>query len=313
MPDPTPSKDEYSTIIGADAQFKGDLSFQGGVRIDGQFEGTIQTTGRVLVSKGGKLKAEVKAGGIAVEGAVEGNLHAEDRIELRATAHLRGDVKAAKLLVVEGATFVGPLRGRDRLARDGYGSASGRRRPDRRPPRGSAARPVAHGPLGGGGPRLAPPRRPPPPPLGGSRHATRRSPRAAPSARSATGSSTSPIEAKSVNCRHCNARVVTEALDVGEYVAVRVFATANRMRITKKGKVFAAVRADELTIEGFLHGRRDGADRRSASSKSAHVTGAIRALTLAVEPGATLVGDVRVGPDSLADIFAAARASEGRA
>ena len=107
MPDPTPSKDEFSTIIGADAQFKGDLSFQGGVRIDGLFEGTIQTSGRVLVSKGGRLKAEVKAGGIAVEGQVDGNLHAEDRVELRATAQLRGDLKAAKLLVVEGATFVG--------------------------------------------------------------------------------------------------------------------------------------------------------------------------------------------------------------
>jgi cytoskeletal protein CcmA (bactofilin family) len=107
MAEPTPSKDEFSTIIGADAQFKGDLSFQGGVRIDGQFEGTIQTPGRVLVSKGGKLKAEVKAGAIAVEGQVDGNLHAEERVELRATAQLRGDLKASKLLVVEGATFIG--------------------------------------------------------------------------------------------------------------------------------------------------------------------------------------------------------------
>lgn len=107
MPEPTPSKDEFSTIIGPDAQFKGDLTFQGGVRIDGQFEGTIATPGRVLVSKGGKLKAEVKAGGIAVEGHVDGNLHAEDKVELRASAQLRGDLKANKLLVVEGASFVG--------------------------------------------------------------------------------------------------------------------------------------------------------------------------------------------------------------
>jgi cytoskeletal protein CcmA (bactofilin family) len=107
MADATAGRDEFSTVIGTDAQFKGDLTFQGGVRIDGQFEGTIQTNGRVLVNKSGRLKAEVKAGAIAVEGHVEGNLTAEDRVELRATAQLRGDVKAAKLLVVEGATFVG--------------------------------------------------------------------------------------------------------------------------------------------------------------------------------------------------------------
>ncbi len=107
MADPTSGKDEFTTIIGADAQFKGDLTFQGGVRIDGAFEGTISTNGRILVSKGGKVKAEVKAGSIAIEGHVEGNLTCEDRTELRATAQLRGDLKTGKLLVVEGATFVG--------------------------------------------------------------------------------------------------------------------------------------------------------------------------------------------------------------
>jgi cytoskeletal protein CcmA (bactofilin family) len=107
MVEPISGKDEYTTHIGSDAQFKGDLTFQGGVRIDGQFEGTIQTKGRVLISKGGRLKAEVKAGSVAVEGQVDGNLGAEDRIELRATAQLRGDLKATKLLVAEGASFIG--------------------------------------------------------------------------------------------------------------------------------------------------------------------------------------------------------------
>jgi len=112
-----------------------------------------------------------------------------------------------------------------------------------------------------------------------------------------------------VNCRHCNQRVVTEALDVAEYVAVRVFATANRMRITKKGKVFADVRADELLIEGFLHGRATALSTIRLS-KTAHVTGGVQATTLVVELGATLVGDVRVGPESMAEILASARASE---
>ena len=108
MADPISTKpEEFSTVIGPDAQFKGELTFQGAVRVDGQFEGAIQTAGKVFVSKGGKLKAEVKAGSVALEGQVDGNLTADDRVELRATAQLRGDVRAAKLLVVEGASFVG--------------------------------------------------------------------------------------------------------------------------------------------------------------------------------------------------------------
>jgi cytoskeletal protein CcmA (bactofilin family) len=99
--------DEFATVIGPDAQFKGELSFQGGVRIDGQFEGSITTAGKVFASKSGRLKAEVRAGSLAVEGTIDGNVVAEDRCELRASCTLRGDLKAAKLLVVEGATFVG--------------------------------------------------------------------------------------------------------------------------------------------------------------------------------------------------------------
>lgn len=99
--------DDFATVIGADAQFKGDLSFQGGVRIDGRFEGSISTSGKVFISKGGHVKAEVKAGSLALEGKIEGNVTAEDRVELRATGQMIGDLRAAKLLVVEGATIAG--------------------------------------------------------------------------------------------------------------------------------------------------------------------------------------------------------------
>lgn len=99
--------DDFATIIGPDAQFKGELTFQGGVRVDGQFDGSITTSGRVFVSKGGQVKAEVKAASVALEGAIEGNVAAQDKVELRATGKMIGDIQAAKLLVVEGATFVG--------------------------------------------------------------------------------------------------------------------------------------------------------------------------------------------------------------
>ena len=98
---------EYATVIGPDARFKGELTFTGGVRIDGHFEGSIETQGKVLVSEGGELRAEVKATSVTLEGRLVGNLAAQDRVELKASARMEGDVRAAKLLVVEGATFVG--------------------------------------------------------------------------------------------------------------------------------------------------------------------------------------------------------------
>ena len=103
-----PSKpEEYPTVIGADATFKGELSFKGSVRIDGNFEGGIKTPGSVFVSQTGKVKAEVNAGSVVVDGSIEGNVVSAGRVQLNSSCKLKGDVKASKLLVAEGATWSG--------------------------------------------------------------------------------------------------------------------------------------------------------------------------------------------------------------
>lgn len=105
-----------------------------------------------------------------------------------------------------------------------------------------------------------------------------------------------------MSCPHCHQRVVTEALDVKDYVAVRRFHTANRMCITKKGIVYAAVRADELVVEGVLEGAAlsMGAIR---IGKKAKVKADLRALRLAFELGAEFEGDVRIGPDQVPELM----------
>jgi len=108
MIDKTTAKNpDFTTVIGADAVFKGELSFDKGVRVDGRVEGKISTKGSLAISQGGKLEADVNAGAILVEGTVKGNITASDRIELRQSARLEGDIKAAKLIVTEGAAFQG--------------------------------------------------------------------------------------------------------------------------------------------------------------------------------------------------------------
>ncbi len=103
---PTKSE-EYPTIIGADAVFKGELSFEGSVRIDGRFEGGIKTPGSVFVSQNGKVKAEISAGSITVDGSIDGNMISEGRVQLNASSKLKGDVMCGKLMVAEGATWSG--------------------------------------------------------------------------------------------------------------------------------------------------------------------------------------------------------------
>jgi cytoskeletal protein CcmA (bactofilin family) len=105
MADTNPT--DFPTILGPDASFKGELSFEKGMRIQGRFEGSINTPGRLHVSREAKMSADVEAGAVIVEGDVKGNLSANDRIELKSTARYEGDLRASKLVVDEGAVFSG--------------------------------------------------------------------------------------------------------------------------------------------------------------------------------------------------------------
>lgn len=98
---------EYPTILGPDASFKGELSFEKGMRLMGRLEGKIATPGRLHIAREAKMHADVEAGGIVVEGEVNGNLVASDRIELKQTARYEGDLRSSKLVVDEGAVFSG--------------------------------------------------------------------------------------------------------------------------------------------------------------------------------------------------------------
>ena len=98
---------DFGTTIGPDASFKGEMSFEKGMRLQGRFEGKINTPGRLQVAKEAKMQADVEAGAIIVEGEVHGNLTANDRVELKNTARYEGDLRASKLVVDEGAVFSG--------------------------------------------------------------------------------------------------------------------------------------------------------------------------------------------------------------
>ena len=103
MADPT----NHITVIGPDTHIKGDMTFDGTAKILGSFEGTIAAKGELQIAESAKCKAAVEAGKVLVDGSVEGNLTARDRVELTAKARVKGDLVTSRLVVAEGASFVG--------------------------------------------------------------------------------------------------------------------------------------------------------------------------------------------------------------
>ncbi|GJM25730.1 MAG: cell division protein [Phycisphaerae bacterium] len=104
MADPN---NDYPTVIGPDASFKGELKFQKGMRLLGKFEGEIDSKGDLLIAEGANLAGDVKAGTVKIDGVMTGNLEATGKVKLSASAHLEGDMRTARLEVADGAMFSG--------------------------------------------------------------------------------------------------------------------------------------------------------------------------------------------------------------
>lgn len=96
-----------TTVIGPDTHIKGDMSFDSTARIMGNFEGRITAKGDLQITDTATCKASVEATKVQVDGMVDGNVTARDRVELSSKARLKGDVVATRLIVAEGASFVG--------------------------------------------------------------------------------------------------------------------------------------------------------------------------------------------------------------
>lgn len=99
--------DRIETILGVNSNFNGHLKTEGGVRVDGVFEGTLESAGNVIIGQGSRIIADITAQNITVAGAVKGNITATGRLEILAEGQVWGDISVASLLIDEGGYFRG--------------------------------------------------------------------------------------------------------------------------------------------------------------------------------------------------------------
>ncbi len=100
-----PAQAQARNVIGQNTHIVGDIKSEGDFRIDGSVEGTISTSGRVVIGKDGKVKGKVTCQNAEIEGDFSGNLIVNDVLTLKSTSKITGEVSIGKLSVEPGATF----------------------------------------------------------------------------------------------------------------------------------------------------------------------------------------------------------------
>ena len=101
-------KDSEVVVLGKTTSFTGMLKFNTTLRIQGNFKGTIDAKGALIVDKDAVIDADrITVASLTVYGSVSGSVHAEDKVDMMSGAKVRGDVSAARLRIADGVLFEG--------------------------------------------------------------------------------------------------------------------------------------------------------------------------------------------------------------
>ncbi len=96
-------------ILDVDASMQGSLVFKDPVnlRINGKFEGTLETKGNLTIGQTATIIADIVGDNIIIGGRVKGKVIAKERLTLLPTSVTEGDIFPAKLNIAEGAVLEG--------------------------------------------------------------------------------------------------------------------------------------------------------------------------------------------------------------
>ena len=94
-----------ASILGSTLRFKGELSADEALIINGHVDGSIGPAPKVTIGPEAHVKASVNADVIIVEGRVDGDLKAQVSIAIRPQAKVRGTLESPLVNIAEGASF----------------------------------------------------------------------------------------------------------------------------------------------------------------------------------------------------------------
>ena len=105
--------DKVETIIGQHVVIHGDLSFSGGLYVEGRIIGKVVAENGVesllTLARSGSIDGEIHVPKAVLSGRLNGDIHSDDRIELTETAHIQGNIHYKLIEITAGATVSGQL------------------------------------------------------------------------------------------------------------------------------------------------------------------------------------------------------------
>lgn len=108
--DTQPVRSKNVSVIGPTLVFKGELSADEDLVIEGCIEGTIAHHKKNLtVGKQGRVTADIHASSVIIEGKLVGDIHSEGVVSLANGADVTGNIFCRRIVMQNGARFAGKI------------------------------------------------------------------------------------------------------------------------------------------------------------------------------------------------------------
>lgn len=94
-------------LIAQGTEITGDVNTSGDLRIDGQIQGNVTCTAKLVIGEEGKILGNIDCHSGEISGAVKGQIVAKDVLQLNRSASIQGDIEAMRFIVEDGASIKG--------------------------------------------------------------------------------------------------------------------------------------------------------------------------------------------------------------
>ena len=106
-------QNRIDSLIGAGTRIEGNVTFSGGLRVDGEIRGNISSdkgqSGTLVISEQASVEGEISVSHVVINGTVIGPVFAGESLELLPNARVTGDVEYHQLEMQQGAVVQGRL------------------------------------------------------------------------------------------------------------------------------------------------------------------------------------------------------------
>ena len=106
-------RNRIDSLIGAGTRIEGNVTFSGGLRVDGEVKGNVIAAGEqpstLVLSEQARIDGEIHVSHLVVNGAINGPVYSAEFLELQAHSRVKGDVHYNTLEMHLGAVVEGRL------------------------------------------------------------------------------------------------------------------------------------------------------------------------------------------------------------